>query len=201
MTEALPKLIWAQRFDKVFVTFEQLNTTDVKVTFSEGLLSLEAETATHKYQLENMALWAEIDTEESKWSANDRAVVISLKKKDCQWWDALTKEKQYKKFIKADFSKWCDEEDKEYTGGFGSDVDHIGGGGMDMSQMMGGMDLDGMMGGGGMGSMPSMECDDDDEDNDADLKDLNPPDLPPLEGDDAPPPLEGDDAAKMVEVD
>merc|ERR1719198_2878275 len=145
----LPKVVWAQRFDKVFVTFEQLNTKNVKVTFSEGLLSLEAETETNTYKLENMSLWSEIDTAESKWSANDRAVIISLKKKEVQWWDALTKDKQYKNFIKVDFAKWCEEEDQEYNGGFGSED-----GGMDMSQMlggMGGMDLSQM--GGGMGGM------------------------------------------------
>ena len=77
--------------------------------------------------------------------------MISLKKKEEQWWDGLTKEKSLKRFIKAraapvsspqeaaarsplepqrewrptaapapapqvDFAKWCDEDDKEYTG-------------------------------------------------------------------------------------
>ena len=74
--------------------------------------------------------------------------MISLKKKDEQWWDGLSKEKSLKRFIKArarpqsaarkrrrrglrqscresggpapapqvDFAKWCDEDDKEYTG-------------------------------------------------------------------------------------
>jgi hypothetical protein len=78
MPEMLPKLVWAQRFDKVFVTFEQLNTKNVKVTFSEGLLSLEAETETNTYKLENMSLWSEIDTAESKWSANDRSEPFCL---------------------------------------------------------------------------------------------------------------------------
>ena len=36
-----------------------------------------------------------------------RAVVISLKKKNVEWWDGLTKDKQYKRFIKTDFAKWC----------------------------------------------------------------------------------------------
>ena len=69
-----------------------------------------------------------------------RSVVISLKKKTAEWWDTLTKEwKTYKKFCKTDFSKWCEEDDKEYTGELPG-VD-----GMD------GMDFGGMGGmGGGM---------------------------------------------------
>ena len=43
-----------------------------------------------------------------------------MKKKTAEWWDVLTKEKTYKRFIKTDFSKWCEEEDKEYMGDIGA---------------------------------------------------------------------------------
>jgi hypothetical protein len=33
-----PSLVWAQRREKVFVTFQCLETTDVSVTLSDGLL-------------------------------------------------------------------------------------------------------------------------------------------------------------------
>ena len=36
-----PTLIWAQRVEKVFVTWECLSTKDVNVTLSEGLLTVE----------------------------------------------------------------------------------------------------------------------------------------------------------------
>ena len=36
-----PTLIWAQRVEKVFVTWESLATKEVNVTFSEGLLTIE----------------------------------------------------------------------------------------------------------------------------------------------------------------
>ena len=45
--------------------------------------------------------------------------MISLKKKTAEWWDAFSKDKSYKRFIKTDFSKWCEEEDREYMGDFG----------------------------------------------------------------------------------
>ena len=61
--------------------------------------------------------------------------MISLKKKTAEWWDAFSKDKSYKRFIKTDFSKWCEEEDREYMGDFGPADDMGGMGGM------GGMDF------------------------------------------------------------
>ena len=43
------------------------------------------------------------------------AVVISMKKKVPDFWDGLTTDKSYKKFVKPDFSKFCDEDDPEYA--------------------------------------------------------------------------------------
>lgn len=68
----VPALIWAQRREKVFVTFECLETTDVSVTFSDGLLSLDAKSKGKVYKLENLPLFLEIEAEESKWFKNDR---------------------------------------------------------------------------------------------------------------------------------
>jgi hypothetical protein len=203
-----PTLHWAQREQKVLIEFQTLNTKDAKVTLSEGLLSLECAVDATAYKLENLPLFAEIDEEESKWFRDDRKIAISLKKKAPEWWDTLSKDKSFKKFIKTDFSKWCEDDDKEYTGdlgpeGDGMDFGGMGGmGGMPGMGGMGGMDLSAMMGGmGGMGGMPGMgEFDDDDDDGEAGLDDLNPP---ALEGDDGPPPLEGDGVKpeEMEEVD
>lgn len=197
MPTATPTLIWAQRYDKVFITWESVSAKDVQIDLSDWNLSLVAKSADGKqFELNNMPLSNEIDVEASKWSANDRCVLISLKKKDAQWWDTLSKSKDYKRFIKVDFSKWCEEEDKEYVGQFDEP-----GGGMDMGGMMGGgmggMDMGGMGGMGGMdmsalqgmmgGGMGGGDFADDDDDDDADLDDLKPEELP----DDLPPPLEG----------
>jgi hypothetical protein len=68
----VPALIWAQRREKVFVTFECLATEDVSVTFSDGLLSIDAKAKDKVYKLENLPLFLEIEAEESKWFKNDR---------------------------------------------------------------------------------------------------------------------------------
>ena len=72
MAAKTPTLIWAQRREKVFVTFECLATEKVNVTLSDGLLSLDAEAKGQVYKLENLPLWTEIEVEESKWFKNDR---------------------------------------------------------------------------------------------------------------------------------
>ena len=68
--------VWAQRVNKVFVTFEMLGTSNVKVSLTDGLLSLDADAAGKSYKLENMPLWAEIDSEGSKWFSNDRCELM-----------------------------------------------------------------------------------------------------------------------------
>ena len=68
----VPALIWAQRREKVFVTFECLATDKVNVTLSDGLLSMDAEAKGQTYKLENLPLWTEIDVDQSKWFKNDR---------------------------------------------------------------------------------------------------------------------------------
>ena len=67
-----PSLIWAQRVEKVFVTFECIGTENVNVTLSDGLLCLDATAKGVTYKLENLPLWTEIIPDESKWFKNDR---------------------------------------------------------------------------------------------------------------------------------
>ena len=68
-----PTLIWAQRVEKVFVTWECLSTKDVNVTLSEGLLTVEGTAGNgDQYKLENLPLFLEIEPEGSKWFKNDR---------------------------------------------------------------------------------------------------------------------------------
>ena len=68
-----PTLIWAQRVEKVFVTWECLATKEVNVTFSEGLLTVEGTLENGDvYKLENLPLFLEIEPDGSKWFKNDR---------------------------------------------------------------------------------------------------------------------------------
>ena len=66
MAEKIPTLKWAQRREKVFVTFECVGLETCDVTFAEGLLSINAKDKASTYKLENMSLWMSIEVEESK---------------------------------------------------------------------------------------------------------------------------------------
>jgi len=47
-----------------------------------------------------------------------RCVQAILSKADKEWWDSLLADKGYKKFVKADWSRWVEEDDDAYTGHF-----------------------------------------------------------------------------------
>ena len=74
MATKMPPLKWAQRREKVFVNFEEvdLKPEDVSVQMADGLLSIEATKGDKSWKLENMPLFAEIDVEESKWFMTGR---------------------------------------------------------------------------------------------------------------------------------
>ena len=80
-----PTLIWAQRYDKVYVTFEMLKCTDVSVTFTEGLLSLKAEANGKQFSLENLPLFQVVTVEGCHWMANDRCAPLAS---SCYHWHA-----------------------------------------------------------------------------------------------------------------
>ena len=101
-----------------------------------------------------------------------------MKKKAPEYWDALTKDKLYKKYIKTDFAKFCEEDDPEYTGSIPIAGEEMG---MGAGGMMGGMgDLDGMDMNRMMAKMGAMGAAGEFGDEvDADLADLEPDSLPP----------------------
>ena len=69
----IPSLKWAQRREKVFVTFECVDSKESSVELTTGLLSMQATDKNGKaFKLENMPLWEEIDPDGSKWFRNDR---------------------------------------------------------------------------------------------------------------------------------
>ena len=81
-----PTLIWAQRVEKVFVTWECLATKEVNVTFSEGLLTVEGTLENGDvYKLENLPLFLEIEPDGSKWFKNDRCTLARRRPAARQW--------------------------------------------------------------------------------------------------------------------
>ena len=57
-------------------------------------------------------------TRRSPYPRENRCVQAILKKAEPEWWDSLLADKGYKKFVKADWSRWVEEDDDAYTGHF-----------------------------------------------------------------------------------
>lgn len=51
-----------------------------------------------------------------------------LKKASAEWWDTLSADRAFKPFVKADWSRWVEEDDPEYNGRVNG-VDFTGAGG------------------------------------------------------------------------
>lgn len=171
----IPPVIWAQRKDKILVTFCVENVSNPKIDIEPNEIKFDGVAQDKKHYKLDIKLFKEINAEKSTKTVRDRNIELVLKKNedDEAFWPHLTKEKQKYHWLKVDFDKWVDEdeEDDEMGGGFNED-------------MMNGLNLGGMggMGGlggmGGMGGMDDFNLGDDDDDgpmSDSDDEELAPP--------------------------
>jgi hypothetical protein len=186
---------WAQRADKLFITIEVTDATDVNAKFDEKTVEVTGN-GKHKVGATSPApfsvklnLLHEIDPAQSGHKVSGMAIQVLATKKDttAEWWAKLTEEAPKTiKWLSVDWALWKDEDDTEEknlgaygdTGNFGmgggmGGMPGMGGmGGMDLQSMLSGMG--GMGGLGGMGGMGGMGGgDSDDEEGNADLGDLD----------------------------
>lgn len=157
----MPRVLWAQRKDIVYLTFEvvevqneTIDTTATGITFS----ALQPSTG-DRYACQ-IEFYDEIDPSQTQEHKTDRAITLVLKKADAEkpYWPRLVKSGKLP-FVHTDFSRWRDED--ELSEG---DVDPslgrgFGGGDMDFSQFAN------MAGSGGF---PNMEDEDDDDSDEED---------------------------------
>ncbi|KAG2373659.1 hypothetical protein C9374_011948 [Naegleria lovaniensis] len=109
-----PHVLWAPRSDRIYVTVEVPDATDVKVALQdEGRLKVSANSHGDHYELD-LELFAEISTENSKWKVSGRTIDLNIERKDQgEFWPRLTKSNQKNRQISVDWTKWIDEEDDE----------------------------------------------------------------------------------------
>eukprot|EP00796_Vickermania_ingenoplastis_P006147 gene6147-4426_t len=175
---------WAERADRLFITVEASNATDVTIHFTEKTIAISGKGITAKSSdvrelKDEIALLKEIKPSESTYKVLGVSIQICAIKKEEGYWNKLVDQpaKATKNWLSADWNLWKDEDDEDDKA---DNADGFGGYG-DMSSMLGGM---GGMGGmadmmGGMGGMGGMNIEDmpdsDDEDEEAaDLSDLKP---------------------------
>ncbi|WOK99132.1 co-chaperone protein p23-1 isoform X1 [Canna indica] len=117
-----PTVKWAQRSDKIYLTFELPDAKDVKINLDpEGKFSFYATKDGFPYEV-SLELFDRINVKESKLSIGARNIVYVLKKLEKKWWSRLLKEDtKPPAFLKVDWDKWIDEDDENDKAEKGSD--------------------------------------------------------------------------------
>ena len=157
---------WAERKDKLLITVEAKDATDVKVTFEDnkvmacgkGITKVGGEAVEFAVAIE---LLKTIDIAASTFHVTGAGVqILAIKTEAGAHWEKLTSEpsKKFKNYLSCDWALWKDEEDEE-----ADEKMSFGGGGAggpggygDMGNMMGGMGGPGGPGGAGGMDMASM---------------------------------------------
>eukprot|EP00826_Nyctotherus_ovalis_P054231 TRINITY_DN7090_c0_g2_i10.p1 TRINITY_DN7090_c0_g2~~TRINITY_DN7090_c0_g2_i10.p1 ORF type:complete len:206 (+),score=70.26 TRINITY_DN7090_c0_g2_i10:100-717(+) len=118
---------WAQTKNNVTITVETPGLSNHKVEIKpEGRLiySGERDKVTYGFDIE---LHGELDIDKSKWNAKGRNTIFTLVKKNPgPFWPFLTKDSKKDPNIKADWSKWIDEDDEEKKPEGNWDPDNMG---------------------------------------------------------------------------
>lgn len=111
----IPRVLWAQRHDKLYVTLEVFEPKDTKVAVSKDKLTFSGIRSEDNARMAvDLDLFAEIDPEASRHQVTARNVSFILKKADDTqpFWPRLVKTSNKLHYIHTDFSKWVDEDDE-----------------------------------------------------------------------------------------
>ncbi len=178
----VPMMYWYQNSSTVYIKIEVsgCDNKDIEVKDNKLKLNKLIENIIYKIDLE-----LENSIEDFKINTSKFSVHLELNKKEESWWNKLSNSIEYKRYIKADWDNWMEEDDEEnmMSGmpGMGGMENMMGGmpgmGGMEnmMGGMpgMGGMDMEEMMK--NMGDMPNMdEMNDDSPEETTDVQESAP---------------------------
>lgn len=112
----IPRVLWAQRKDVVFVTFEVFEVKEEKIDIKDNVISFEGVRASDgaKFAV-TLELYGAIDASNSKISVGHRDVSLVLAKAEGAGphWPRLLKSTQKMHYIHTDFSKWIDEDEED----------------------------------------------------------------------------------------
>lgn len=112
----VPKVLWAQRKDKIFLSIEVFDAKDEKVSLDATSLAYSAVRGTDntKYAVD-LEFYAPLDVSTCKRSTpGGRAVnfIIEKVEKEAEFWPRLVSTKAKLHYIHTDFSKWVDEDEE-----------------------------------------------------------------------------------------
>lgn len=133
----IPRVLWAQRSDCLFVTFEVFEVKEERVECTAEKISFEGIRSGDgaKFAVE-LELYANVDASSVKTVVGHREVSLTVKKAESgPYWPRLLKSSQKMHYIHTDFGKWKDEDEEDEEEGYADQ----GFGGFDPSALMGGV--------------------------------------------------------------
>jgi hypothetical protein len=140
-----PTLLWYQNSEYVFLTIQLQNVKNERIELLADKINFSINSNSRLYEM-NFELFELINSEQSKYTVDDKSVKIVLKKENSDKWSTLTKDKNlYKNSIKVDWNSWVDDEDDEDTDNMSDPMQNQQ---FDFQKMMASMQ--------GMGDMQSM---------------------------------------------
>ncbi|XP_064613803.1 uncharacterized protein LOC135477579 isoform X3 [Liolophura sinensis] len=111
-----PPAKWAQRKDRVLLTFELSDVTNPKIDITDSALIFRGNGGTEKkdYYVQ-IDFFKDVNPQESKQAVLPRKVYFEIKKKDVDqpFWPRLTKDSTKHHWLKTDFNLWVDEDDSD----------------------------------------------------------------------------------------
>lgn len=146
----IPRVLWAQRKDIVYITFEVFEVTGEKIEINGNVVNFSGVRGSDgaKFAV-TLELFESVDAEKSKINVGHREVSLILAKSEFgPYWPRLLKSAQKMHYIHTDFSKWIDEDEEDEMmqdaagmGNFGNfDMSQFGG--LDMSRFGGESNFD-----------------------------------------------------------
>ena len=142
----IPRILWAQRKESVFMTIEVFEVKNEKIEIKDNMVTFSGVRGSDDAKFAvSLELFGSVDAEKSKVSVGHRDVsLVLVKSEPGPFWPRLLKSTQKMHFIHTDFSKWVDEDEEdeenvESTGNAGNfDMSQFGGAGnFDMSKFGG----------------------------------------------------------------
>ena len=110
----IPKIKWAQRKDKLFITIDVVGVKTPQIDIVDGrTLKFQGTDETHKYAFE-LELFEEVNKEESKFSLDSRNIFLNIKKKvKGPYWARLTKDPSKLNWVGVDWTYYIDEDEED----------------------------------------------------------------------------------------
>lgn len=113
----IPTLKWHQNKDYLFLNFEVNNSKNEDIKLYEDKIFFYVRSINDyfmEFELNNL-----INVDESNYALEEKCVKVTLKKKEPENWDFLTKDKNiYKNNIKINWAQWNDDSDDEINDQF-----------------------------------------------------------------------------------